>query len=61
MNTVMSRIRGRQACEPCNSQLSPRRIHEEAWLLRHVLKCGRCGVAVQVYTQMLYGSMVEAC
>jgi site-specific DNA recombinase len=29
-----------------NSQWSPRRIHDEAWLLRHVLKCGRCGVAV---------------
>ena len=32
-----------------NSQWSPRRIHDEAWLLRHVLKCGHCGVAVSCH------------
>jgi site-specific DNA recombinase len=32
-----------------NSQWSPRRIHDEAWLLRHVLKCGHCGVGVSCH------------
>jgi site-specific DNA recombinase len=32
-----------------NSRWSPRRIHDEAWLLRHVLKCGHCGVAVSCH------------
>ena len=32
-----------------NSQWSPRRIHDQAWLLRHVLKCGHCGVAVSCH------------
>ena len=32
-----------------NSQWSPRRIDDEAWLLRHVLKCGHCGVGVSCH------------
>lgn len=32
-----------------NSQWSPRRIHDQAWLLRHVLRCGHCGVAVSCH------------
>jgi site-specific DNA recombinase len=32
-----------------NSQWSPRRINDEAWLLRHVLRCGHCGVAVSCH------------
>jgi site-specific DNA recombinase len=32
-----------------NSRWSPRRIHDEAWLVRHVLKCGHCGVAVSCH------------
>ena len=32
-----------------NSQWSPRRIHDEAWLLRHLLKCGHCGVGVSCH------------
>lgn len=32
-----------------NSRWSPRRIHDEAWLLRHVLKCGHCGVGVSCH------------
>jgi site-specific DNA recombinase len=32
-----------------NSQWSPRRIHDQAWLLRHVLKCGHCSIAVSCH------------
>ena len=27
-----------------NQQFSPRNLHEEHWLLRHLLRCGRCGL-----------------